>query len=151
MAARPPLTVLPTNFVAGTLRFNSATKQLTFALGGTNVSLVLGGSYGTLNTYGCGAAAMEGEVMQPFQPAQPTATVQTFNLKPVAGQFNFAARFTGDSVFGPKLERATSANGPYQADDQGLVESMGGGIFRFTTPMTAGAPSEFFRVTFNQP
>ena len=71
------LVTLPKDFTAGTLDFNATTKRLTFALGGTNVSLVLGGSYGTLNTYGGGAATMEGEVMQPFQPAYPVAAVQT--------------------------------------------------------------------------
>jgi|GEM_PF-286916 len=146
-----PLAVLPTDFTAGTLDYNAGTKRLTFALGGTNVSLLLGGSYASLGTFGCGAAAMEGEIMQPFQPAYPTAEVQTFNLRPVNGQFVFTARFTGDSVFGPKLERATSVNGPFHTDDQGLIESLGGGLFRFTTPMTPGAAAEFFRVTFNWP
>ncbi len=149
-SASVPLATLPKNFTAGTLDFNATTKRLTFALGGTNVSLVLGGSYGTLNTCGGGVAGMEGELMQPFQPAYPSVAVQTFNLQPVAGKFNFTARYTGDSVFGPKLERSSSVNGTYQSDDQGLIESLGGGLFRFTTPMTAGASNEFFRVTFNQ-
>lgn len=150
-SASVPLTDLPFGFVAGTLRFSAATKQLAFTLGGTNVSLVLGGNYGALTTYGCGAAAMEGEILQPFQPASPSAAVQTFNLAPQAGRFDFVARFTGDSVIGPKLERAASVNGTYERDDQGLIESLGGGVYRFSTPMTPGVSNEFFRITFNQP
>ena len=150
-SASVPLETLPNGFVAGTLQFAPTGRQLTFALGGTNVSLTLGGSYGVLDTYGCGAAAMEGEVMQPFQPALPAAAVQTFNVQPSAGRFCFDARFAGDSVFGPKLERAPTANGPYQMDEQGLIESLGGGLYRITTPMTPGITNEFFRVTFNQP
>ncbi|MGN6641536.1 MAG: sulfatase-like hydrolase/transferase, partial [Verrucomicrobiota bacterium] len=45
-SASVPLTDLPSGFTAGTLRFSAATKQLAFTLGGTNVSLVLGGNYG---------------------------------------------------------------------------------------------------------
>ena len=150
-SAAVPLAALPTNWAAGTLNYNATTKQLALKLGGTNVSLVLGGTYGNLTTYGCGAAAMEGEVMQPFQPAIPTAAVQTFNLRPVGGQFTFTTRFTGDSVFGPKLERATAVGGPYQTDIEGLVESLGGGVYRVATPMQGGNSNGFFRITFNQP
>jgi hypothetical protein len=128
-----------------------AARRAAHLLGGTNTSLTLGGTYSSLNVYGCGAAGMEGEVMQPFAPASPGDGVQVFNPKPVASTFTFTARFTGDSPFGPKLERATAAAGPYQPDTGGLIESLGGGVYRITTPMEGGNSNEFFRITFNQP
>jgi hypothetical protein len=146
-----PLATLPQLSAAGVLSYSAGSRQLKFEFGGTNVTVTLPGSYGALVVSGCGAAALEGEVTQGFQPATSSDTVQTYQVQAANSKFSFTARFTGDSVFVPKLQRAATANGPYQPDEHGLMESLGGGIYQITTPMTPGVSNEFFRVIFNQP
>jgi hypothetical protein len=77
--------------------------------------------------------------------------VQIFNPRPEGNTFTFTARFVGDSVFEPKLERADSTNGPFLAVPDGLIECLGGGLYRFSVPTSSGVTNEFFRVSFNRP
>jgi hypothetical protein len=146
------LPALPTEFAAARLDFEAASRRLTFTLGGTNVSLIFGGNYGVLATYGCGAAAMEGEVTQPFGPAAlPAVPVHGLNLRLDGTNLSFKARFPGDPVSEPKIGRAKMVNGAYEADSSVLVEYLGGGLYRFTAATDPRETSEFFRISFNQP
>jgi arylsulfatase A-like enzyme len=149
--ASAPLPGLPEDWTAGVLTFDSGTGKLGLSLGGTNISVVLPGSYGTLDVYGCGAAQMEGEVTRPFVLDVPPEPVNSTNLRVNASSFAFNARYTGDAVFGPTLARALLASGPYALDDEALVENLGGGLYRVTTRTQSGQQTEFFRVGFNQP
>ena len=150
-SATAALPVLPTKFEAGVLKYTAATRQLVFTLGGTNVSVTLPGAYGTLGTYGGGAAAMEGEITQPFQNATLPPPIAASQIKMDGAQFGFQSRNTADAVFGPKVARSLFAAGPFAADEKALVENYGGGVYRVLTPTQTGQSAEFFRVGFNQP
>jgi hypothetical protein len=150
-SAAAGLPALPRDWHAGTLTFDAATRALTFALGGTNVSVVLPGTYGNLDVYGCGATAMEGEVTQPFFPATPAERAQSSNILLTPAALTFDTRFTGGTVLGPTLERAILASGPYELDRDALLENLGGGLYRITTPTNPGADAEFIRVGLNRP
>jgi hypothetical protein len=94
---------------------------------------------------------MEGEVSQPFVPAVPVQSVQSSNIVLETAAFGLHARYTGDAAFGPQVARAILSSGPYQLDPDALLESIGGGVYRVSTPTLGGQPMEFFRVSFNRP
>jgi arylsulfatase A-like enzyme len=146
-----PLAALPQTSEAGVLRYTAASRQLKFEYGGTNVTVTLPGNYGALAVSGCGAAAMEGEVSQGFQPATSGPAVQTYQVRAANSKFSFRARYTGDTVAGPAVNVASQLTGPFAGGEQVLIESLGGGVYQFTAPLQSAAASQFFRVNFNQP
>jgi hypothetical protein len=115
------------------------------------VSLTFGGSYASASTYGCGVAAMEGEITQPFQAAQHLEAPRTSLIRMIGADLQFALRFTGDSVSEPQVERVTGGLGAFTEDSSALVQNLGGGCYQISTPATAGQVAEFSRASLNQP
>lgn len=150
-SASVAMTAVTTNFTEASLDFKTATNTLTFTSGGASVSLVLTGSYGALSHFAVGAAAMEGEITT-LVPGNGRSLADTANTtsRLLPEGFKMDLSFAGMPPFDPIAWRSADLTGFYP-DPSVLIENLGGGLYRTTAPVTAGASREFFRFHLDQP
>lgn len=126
--------------------YQSSTSTLTFSMGDSQVSLALTGSYSALGYFGVGAAAMEGEMTTLRASSLLKQSVELSGTDDVSIQIEF----THDTPFAIVAERSTDLN-TFQKDEDILIESLGGGLYRATGKQTPASQREFFRMMLNQP
>jgi len=149
-SASTPLPALPTEFALATLRYRASSGSLTLALGSTSVSLPLAGGYGALTTHAMGCSAMEGEITTlRAVAAGADGTEATTSIQATGNPLMIGLDFRTEPPFDPRLERSPDLGG-FTADDQALLESLGGGRYRSKSASSVQS-REFFRFRLNQP
>jgi arylsulfatase A-like enzyme len=142
--ASAPLATLPTSPARAILRHRAATGTLSLELGGQSVTLALNGTYGSLGIHAMGSAAIEGEVstlrtIGTGDPGTGSVTSSNFGSSPLRLRLTCAS----EPPSAPVLERSPFLHS-FAPDPDALVESLGGGIYQYSTP-SSSLPREFFR------
>jgi arylsulfatase A-like enzyme len=138
--ALPPAE-LPRAFAKATVRYDEATAQLTFSLGGTSVSHTLTGNYSDWLYAAVGCAAMEGEITALRTSDQSTVSIELVDADGVLVD----VIYDNDPLFSLIGQRSMDLGNGFNDDDDLLVESLGGGHYRLTGSRN-GAASTFFRL-----
>ncbi len=146
-SASAAVAAMPVDFSEAALDYDATSQQLTFRFAGAVVSLVLDGGYGDLTHYAVGVAGMEAEITT-LVPTGGGGITEGMPLESrwIGGDtLELTYRFSGQPPFAPVAERADDLSG-FSADDEALIECLGGGLYRARFAAQPGASSEFFRL-----
>ena len=140
---------IPTDFVRLDLSFRASTSTIRATLGATTAQLVLNASYGPLDVFGYGVAAMEAEFSPAFDPSLAGGVESS--IHPVGtDELVIEAVYRGNAVFPPSPECSTDLL-LFEPDPEALIEHLGAGRYRMTSRIDEALAQEFFRIRFNQP